>query len=198
MGYTHGKQWDIDIIKEEVLNLSIDGVMPSFKEMDVATGSKALSCAVSKHGGYKYFADLLGLKIKNSETSLGRDYEIFCLFEIENRLGYIVDHMSMRHPYDLLVENVVKIDVKASHLVNNKNGVYFTFNLGKKAPTCDIYICCCIDNDEVKKIYVIPSVVIAGKSQLSIGYKNSVYDNFLDQWHYVKDYAEFFKRICFK
>jgi len=199
MGYSHGKKWTFEKVKEEVLKISADsGIMPSFKTMDLETGSKGLSVAVSRYGGHKKVAEKLGLEIKKCETNFGRDYEMMCLFEIENRFGYVVDQMGVRHPYDLLVENVVKIDVKASHLVKNRNGEYFTFNLEKKAPTCDIFICYCIDDERIKKTYIIPSGVIAGKSQLSIGINKSIYDNFLNQWHYVKDYADFFKGVCFE
>lgn len=169
--------------------------MPSFKLMNETTGNKGLSVAVSRHGGYKVIAEMLGLAIKPCETEFGKNYEVFCLLEIENKFKYDVEQMSISYPYDLIVEKSVKIDVKASRIVRNKNGQYFSFNLEKKHPVCDIFICFCIDNENIIKTYVIPACVLSGKSQLSVGIKNSIYDKYLDQWHYIKDFVDFSKEI---
>lgn len=194
MGYSHGKKWTLEKVLQEVKNISGDtGIMPTFKQMDIATGNKGLSVAVSRYGGHKEIAEMIGLKLCKSETNFGRDYEIFCMIDIENRFGYSVKQMSMRHPYDLLVENSVKVDVKVSKKICNRNGYYFTFNLEKKEQTCDIFVLICCDNNDIEKTYIIPSVVLSGHSQLSIGIQKSVYDKYLDQWHFIKDYADFIR-----
>lgn len=194
MGYSHGKKWTFEKVKDEVLKIAgVSGVMPSFSVMDEITGNKGLSVAVSRYGGYKAVAEKLNLKIKKCETETGRNYEVFCLQEIEKRFSLDGEQMTVKHPYDLLISGAVKIDVKASKKSKIRNSFYYSFNLGKKAQTCDIFICYCIDDDDIDKTYVIPAVVLSGKCQLSVGIEHSIYDNYLDQWHYVSDYANFMK-----
>jgi len=194
MGYSHGKKWTLENIKKEVLQVSgKSGCMPSFKMMDEYTGNSGLSNAVSKHGGHKKIAEMLNLKIQKSETEYGRNFEIYCLHEIEDRFLYECEQMTVRHPYDLLVDGSVKIDVKASRKLKCHNGLSFSFNLEKKNPTCDIFVCFCIDKDEIIKTYIIPSCVLSGKSQLSVGIQKSIYDKYLDRWDLVKKYVEFMK-----
>ena len=194
MGYSHGKKWTDGAIKEEVLKIAGNsGIMPSFKMMDEITGNKGLSVAVSRHGGYKTIAEELGLKIKKSTTTLGRNYEIVCMHEIMEKFMLDVEQMTVRHPYDLLVSNAVKIDVKVAKKAKIQNSFYYSFNLEKKAQTCDIFVFYCIDNEDISKIYIIPSVVLSGKCQLSVGIKRSIYDKYLNQWHYISDYVEFIK-----
>lgn len=192
MGYSHGKKWTFEKVEEEVLKISANsGIMPSFKTMNLETGNKGLSVAVSRYGGYKVVAEKLGLKVKKCETEFGRNFEIICLQEIEKRFAFDCEQMTMKHPYDLLVSGAVKIDVKVSKKTKAHNFYMYSFNLEKKAQTCDIFVCYCIDDDKIVKTYIIPAVVLSGKCQLSVGIERSIYDKYLDQWHYITDYVEF-------
>lgn len=194
MGYSHGKKWTFEKVKEEVLKIAgVSGIMPSFKVMDEITGNKGLSVAVSRYGGYKVVAEKLNLKIKKSETEFGRNFEIICLQEIEKKFALNCEQMTIRYPYDLLVSGAVKVDVKVSKKYKIHNSFYYSFNLEKTAQTCDIFVCYCVDNEEIVKTYIIPAVVLSGKCQLSVGIERSIYDKYLDQWHYITDYVEFMK-----
>lgn len=196
MGYSHGKKWTFEKVREEVLKISADsGIMPSFKTMDLETGNKGLSVAVSRYGGYKVIAEKLGLKVKMCETNFGRDFEIICLQEIEKKFSFDCEQMTVRHPYDLLVSGAVKVDVKVAKKAKAHDFYMYSFNLEKKAPTCDIFVCYCIDDDKIAKTYIIPAVVLSGKCQLSVGINHSIYDNFIDQWHFIEDYVRFFKEV---
>lgn len=53
---------------------------------------------------------------------------------------FSVRRMAQNFPYDLLVDDCVKIDVKASNLYRGPNGDFYTFNLEKPYATCGIYI----------------------------------------------------------
>lgn len=195
MGYTHGNKWSDEALIVEINKIVAIlkiGTMPSKTQMIQTTGSYALSCAVSKHGGFKKFAEKLGLEIKSSESKLGEEYEINCMDHIRS-LGYECEKMKIKHPYDLLINGCVKIDTKVSNVFNSmSNGRYYTFNLEKKFPTCDIFICYCIDYlGEISKTYIIPSNVISGKTQLSVGITKSKYDNFIDRWDILYKYINF-------
>ena len=100
--------------------------------------------------------------------------------------------MPPRYPYDLLVGNNIKVDVKVSKMYNNTIKMY-TFNLEKRFPTCDIFVAYCIDdNKNIVKTYVIPSAILSGITQLSVGIDKSKYDIYLDKWDIVDKYAKFY------
>ena len=196
MGYTHGKKWNDELIEKSIFKVVNDAKLnafPTHKQMDEVTGSKALSNAVSKHGGTNYWAEKLGLEIKPCESKFGEEFELKTMEYIKH-MGYLCKKTPVRYPYDILVENNIKVDVKCSNLVQGRQGEYYTFNLEKTMPTCDIFVCFCI-TDELPRIYVIPSIVLSGKSQLSVGKNTSKYDKYLDQWVYFRRYDEFYQKV---
>lgn len=100
--------------------------------------------------------------------------------------------MSQNFPYDLLVNNCLKIDVKSSHLYKGKDGNFYTFRTGKRYATCDVYVLVALDDsDELVKTYIIPSSKVFNKIQISMGEYNSKYDIYLDRWDILSDYTNF-------
>jgi len=197
MGYTHGTKWTNEKIEEEiqkVMNALNIKRMPSNSEMRMVTGSYALSNKLIKTGGIYHWADKLGLKIKVGETQIGTKYQDYIANKL-NDMGFEIEMMSTKHPYDLLVNGNVKIDVKVARPYEHKEiGRFHTFNLEKKYPTCDIYISVALnDNDEIQRIFVIPSKYLK-ITQLSVG-KRSKYNKYINKWDYIKEYDDFYKNI---
>lgn len=191
--------WDDKLIEKEIfkvikaLNLNR---MPSKSEIELVTKNTALTNKISKTGGFYKWAERLKLKIKNSETKLGYDYEL----EIRDRLrskGYKVETTWCRHPYDLIVNDSIKIDVKvAKPYFNEKVGRFHTFNLEKLPHTCDIYIAIVLDEEDIEeKVLIIPSKNICNIRQLSIG-KKSEYDIYMNRWDYIINYSNFYKQLA--
>lgn len=89
MGYSHGKKWTKDEVVQAI-KLVVDSqkmnTMPTHSELNRYYSSCSVSLAVSRHGGTRYFAQLLGLDIKPSETKFGEDVEDLCASEIENQV----------------------------------------------------------------------------------------------------------------
>jgi len=198
MGYAKGKRWNNELIKEGIeLVMYKAGIetMPTVSVTKKVLGNSSLSNAISKNGGFNYWAARLNLEQLGCETSLGKDYETYCLMFIQNELDLNVKQMSYKYPYDLLVENNIKIDVKVGKLYMNKGSMY-TFNLEKRAPTCDVFVAYCIDdNKDIIKTYVIPSSIMSGKTQLSVGINRSKYDIYLDNWNLVYTYNKFYNKL---
>ena len=169
--------------------------MPSRKEVEDYYGGAAESCAIMKSGGYYHWAKKLGLEIKRSQSSLG--------YEVENEvkeliecLGYRCESTSTRHPYDLLVNGCVKIDVKAARVSKANGSDCYSFRLAKPQQTCDVYVAVCLNDDkEPQKIYVIPAHVMTGKTQLAIGAEHSKYDQYIDRWDIIDQLLQAFERI---
>ena len=100
--------------------------------------------------------------------------------------------MSQNFPYDLLVNDCLKIDVKSSHLYMGKEGNFYTFRTGKKYATCDVYVLVALsDTDEIVKTFILPSVKVINNSQISLGEHHSKYDVYLDRWGILTDYSKF-------
>lgn len=193
MGYTIGIKWNYESIKEELIKV-MDALdinrMPTSNEIKLVTKNSKLINAVRRYGGYLYWSNQLGLKQASGTTRLGMCGEEKVKALLESK-GYKVEKMSTKHPYDLLVNSSLKIDVKTSRLFTNEYGnSYYTFNLEKKNPTCDIYIFCCVEMD---RFLIIPSKLLK-QTQLSIS-KNSKYNKYIDKWEYVKQYNDFYSGI---
>lgn len=197
MGYTHGTRWSDNAIKTEtfrVMNALDIKRMPTHSEIKNVTGNNRLANKISRTGGYKYWASELNLEIKDSETKFGNEWEYKIKSELENK-GFDVLKMSTKHPYDLLINKNLKIDVKVSRYYKKEKYKYHTFNLEKEYHNCDIFICVGLnDNDEIEKLLIIPSKHLMGIKQLSVGVI-SKYDKFDRAYKYLDIYNKFYNEV---
>ena len=166
--------------------------MPSKSEIESVVGS-GLSIKISRTGGFKYWADKLNLEMKESETKLGKKYEQYVTDLLKNK-DYEVERMSTQHPYDLLINRNIKVDVKISNLYRGNSGEFHTFNLGKHNHNCDIFICICVTDNKIVKTLIIPSKFLMKISQLSVGI-HSIYDKFIDRFNYIEKYNMFYQSL---
>jgi len=198
MVHSHGESWNDELIEKgiiDVMQKASISTMPTLSITNEILGNSSLSNAISKHGGFAFWAKKLGLEQLKCETRLGKEHESYCLNFIQYNFDFAVEQMTYNFPYDLLVESNIKIDVKVSRMYN-KGFKYYTFNLEKKSPTCDIFVAYCIDDDKkIVKTYVIPSSVLSGKTQLSVGVIKSKYDKYLDNWELLNKYNKFYDSL---
>ncbi len=188
------KEWNEEKIKAELLSMINEkqlARMPTLSEVIAHFGDSRLSNAISKRKLWYKLADEFNLPIKDSETTLGKSYEDKAEIELIIR-GYEVRRMRQNYPYDILVNDSVKIDVKASHLYKGKNGNFYSFNLEKEFATCDVYILFLIKHPGlIEKTLIIPSTIVSTQSQISIGEIRSKYFKYEDRWDLLEKYAEF-------
>ena len=178
-------KWTKDKIRDELLSviqtLNLDR-MPTRKEIISVKGDDRLTNKVSKTLGYYGWAKELNLPMKDNDTNKGKAAEkLVC--DLLNSKGYSAKQMLQNYPYDLLVDNTVKIDVKFSNLYHGENGNFYAFALRKKYPTCDIYVLVANNGDE-RKIYIVPAFE-AAQTQISIGEHTSVYDKYIDRYDII-------------
>lgn len=191
MGHTHGTKWDDEKIKNEINRvckmLMIDR-MPTRSEIRNCLGNDALTNKISKTYGYYGWAEILGLSLKPSETGLGKQYEYIAEKILESK-GFNVEQMSQNHAYDLLVDGVVKIDVKVSHPSTINKSRCHTFASAKRFPTCDVYMLFCLDEKEkCERLVILPSSK-AHVFTICIGGK-SVYNEYIGRWDIIKKYSK--------
>ncbi len=198
MGYAHGIKWTREKVKEyilEVVKFYNLNRMPSRNELNEYYKDCRLTSRISKEkGGYYLLAKELKLPMKKSDTNTGKTYE-YKIKELLEKMNYKVDKMAQNYPYDLLINDSVKIDVKVSRLYRHKDGFgFYSYNLEKKHPRCDIYILVTV-NENKQEIYVVPSVFVANNTQISIGEYESKYSQYKDKYIYIDNFIDFFKSL---
>ena len=161
--------------------------MPSRSEIESVTKSSSLSNLIMKNGGFYFWADKLKIKAKRSKTTNGIKYENKCIDYIKS-LGMEAEPTSIKFPYDILVNDVTKIDVKMSNGYSCSKGYWYSFNLESTIPKCDIFVFYCTNNGEKEKTLIIPANVLKGIHQFSIG-KKSIYDVYVDRWDYIEKHV---------
>jgi hypothetical protein len=200
MGYTHGKRWvDGEIeekIRDMVKKLNLDH-FPTKTEMIDFYGDSSLTCKISKSGGSRYYASKLNLRLADCESEFGNYFEELAIDEILENTGFLSLHTNVKYPYDLLTNGNIKVDVKVSKKVKNKNAnmPYHSFNLEKREPTCDLFVFYCLDDEmEIEKRVIIPSCLLSGKTQVGIG-GLSKWDAYIDKWEYFDMYSNFYETV---
>lgn len=191
-------KWTKTYIKDEILKhvekYDLDR-MPTVSELR-SVGRGDLCNAISKNKGFKYWAKKLGLEVKASETGLGKMFEERFRKDVAKRFGWQTKQMSMKFPYDVLVADTVKVDVKSGFLCKVEQAEFYSFSLGTKDIKADFIVCYCLtDKKSVSKIYVIPAVVLQGQKQISIGVTKSKYDKYLYGFELIEQYISFYEEV---
>lgn len=192
MGYTHGTRWTDERIREGILEVveayGLDR-MPSASE--VKRYDDNLANAITKRKGWYRLAREMGLPIKESETYFGKCQEEVARQQLVVR-GHEVQRMPQNFPYDLLVDDCVKVDVKASRLYCGAEGNFYSYNLEKPYCTCDIYLLYMLNDDRTTRdVLVVPSVHVARHTKISVGETHSKYHKYRDKWGYIDEYSRF-------
>ena len=189
------KIWNDSRIEEE-LRIVISGIgidrMPSNSEIISFAGDFRLSNAISKYGGFRYWAEKIGVAMKDTDTLFGWMFEDVAK-DILEKQGFYAENTPCKFPYDLLVNKSVKINVKASRKYIGDAGNFYTFNLERKFPACDIYFLCCVNSNRcIDRFYIVPSARVPHNCQISIGENSSKYDKYINRLDVVKRYSDFF------
>jgi hypothetical protein len=192
----YGKVWTEERLISELFKsmkaLGIDR-MPTSTELK-SLGRNDLHIKISRTKKYRGWAETLNLELKSSCTLTGQIHEDF----IERILldkGYSVERMSTKHPYDLLVNDAVKIDSKLANPYILRGSRVHTFGISKPEPTCDIYVCAALDEvGGIERIFVIPSHQLRVVT-LCVG-KQSKYNKYIDRWDYIEKYSNFLKDVA--
>lgn len=155
------RRWSTEDIHSELLAVARDlGRMPSTLDLSVR-GRNDLSCQISKRGGFRAWAKLIGFEQQDSESKLGAAGEDNAI-DLLRSLGFEVERQTARAPFDLLV-NGVRVDVKTGRLfdsygTSNPGVRAFIFALNKVPATCDLYLLNCVTGDgSVLDRYFIPA-----------------------------------------
>jgi len=193
-GHSESSKWNDELIEKEIRNvmksLNVER-MPSKSECESVKSSTALSNKIAKTYGFYGWAEKLGLEAKSSGTQKGLKTEKNVLKLIKENTGLNPDQTSVKSPYDILVNDKVKVEVKYSKGFKN---AYYTANLYNGLQKADVLVFICENEELGNKNLIIPSHLIQGLKQLSIG-KTSRYDKYIDRWDYINMFDDFMKSI---
>lgn len=168
--------------------------MPSRSEIISVEKDNKLHNAIVRGLGYFKWAEKLGLEMKDSETLMGISYQDICIKQL-NDMGYKAERTTTNAPYDVIVNDNIRIDVKSSHAYYIKKSRVHTFAINKKFPTCDLYVLYALaeEGNEIERMFVIPSKYLKLIS-VSIG-TNSKYNKYINRWDYIDIYDNFYKQL---
>lgn len=187
-------KWNEETIAAKVADIAnkfAPARMPSNSEVIALTGGYALANAIQKNGGYEHWANKLGLEQKYSETKVGIEYERK-VAEMLRKSGHNVQETTVKHPYDLLVDGCVKVDVKVANTSLIRDSKVHAYRIAKKQQTCDFYICCEVDTGGV---YVVPSNMATGQTQIEMGLNSQKYSHYKDAFYLIDDAVNFYKSL---
>lgn len=188
------KEKIVNSIREVAEGLCLDR-MPSKSETEAFCGDTKLSNAIQKHGGYRYWAKVVDLELKESETKFGQDTEEQVVRLMRSK-GFDCEPTPTRYPYDILVEKCAKVDVKAARETLIRGYPAYSFRLAKPQQTCDFYILAPVNHEgEIRKTYIVPAHVVSGQIQICISTTESMYDAYLDRWDLIDEYVNAMRLI---
>lgn len=156
MGVGKRIRWSEELIEAGLREaaVKVGGRMPSCEELK-AMGFNALGCKVSRTGGgFRGWAERLGLKLKDSETSFGQQWEDY-IEEMLSGAGHAVERQTARAPFDLLVDGLVRVNVKAARYTAINNAHVFGLNTSWRH--CDVFALVKVDGSEVPLVLWVPA-----------------------------------------
>ncbi len=181
----------IEDTKKAMVTLGVKR-MPTASEL-MSIGRNDLHCAISKRFTYSVIAKHMNIEMKSSETNTGNKYEDVAKRLIESK-GYQVKKMTTKHPFDLLVEGNVKIDVKMGAAHYHFGSRAHTFRPSSEYSTCDIYVCFAVsEKGSIENVFIIPSK-FAKVVTINVG-SDSKYNKFIEKWNFIDDYVEFYNSV---
>lgn len=107
--------WNDERLHQELIVICAGtGIFPSVQDLK-GLGRNDLATQISQRGGYVAWSSRLGFNRKDSESDKGWAGEKDCL-SILRKLGFKADPTNqLRAPYDILVNDCVRIDVKSAN-----------------------------------------------------------------------------------
>ena len=150
------KTWTEAMISDRIMeNYRITGLMPTNQYLK-ETGQCDLVGQISKKGGFLKWAERLGLAREHSDSDTGWDGEKR-VQEILESAGFQVERCTaVKWPFDLLVNKVLRVDVKSANFACYGASKGWFYRMGK-APQADLIALHQLDTG---KTYWIPWNII--------------------------------------
>ncbi len=145
-------KWTEAMIADRIMeNYRNTGKFPTNTYLN-ETGQADLQNQITKKGGFIKWSERLGIPREHSDSDTGWDGEIE-VAKILREQGFTVDRPSaVKSPYDLLVKDVLRVDVKTAKFAKYKPCSGWFYRIGKM-PQADVIALYQLDT---KEVYWIP------------------------------------------
>ena len=152
MSQSTRQTWDDAKVADE-LRLVVDtlGHFPSSTELR-EMGRNDLACQISRRGGFVHWSERLGVSRQHSDSDTGWIGEAMAAVYLREA-GFAVSWRStVKWPFDLLVDDVLRLDVKAARRKQYDLADGWFFRIGK-VPQADLIFLWRLD---VQDFFAIP------------------------------------------
>lgn len=187
------KAWSQQDIQQALKEESaIFGRMPTNSEL-ASKGRSDLANIIAKRGGFRFWAEKMGLSLKECETHLAYDKEMFVKHKLEG-LGHSAEETSAKCGYDLLVDGSKHIEVKYAKHTKSAGGFVFNFGYDVKSRKIDFAVLLCMEEatskaegvqTEASAVYVLPSSFLVNQTITITGTPR--WKPYLNAWHLLKE-----------
>lgn len=159
-GHEYRTEWTPELVQQGLApHIKKLGRMPTASELSEAENGWALAVAVVRYGGYRHWAKVLGVLMKESTTARGHDWEDH-EEKFFRELGLPVERQTSKAPFDLRV-NGHRVDVKSAEWVAYEEHHVRGHIFGglKRGEDCDFFDLLCLEENQVKHRFIIPASV---------------------------------------
>lgn len=175
------KRWTDDMIASRIIkHVGGTGKFPTNTELQ-KTGQNDLACQISKKGGYVYWANRLGMNRGVYDSDVGWEGEKKAQTLFEARGFTVVRSERIQWPFDLLVNNCLRVDVKTASYAAYGASTGWFFRIGK-SPQADLIALYRSDKDDM---YLIPWYHVP-KTNITISPTGMKYSRFLNAYEIVE------------
>jgi len=175
------RNWCDAKVEEELRTVAAQlGSFPTASELR-SMGRNDLTCAVTKFGGLIYWAERLGMQRKHSDSDTGWNGEKAFQAMVESQGMACERSTAVKAPYDLLIESVVRIDVKTASFASYGQSTGWFYRLGK-AVQADLVV---FYQPDTGDFYAVPwHQCPTGNVTLSRG--GGKYASYLNNWALIR------------
>jgi len=187
--------WTDERVERELRHIVGElGRFPSNSELRTL-GRNDLACAVCKRGGLLHWANRIGARRAPSDSDFGWAGESVVAQQLRINGFTVEQDFPRKNPFDLLVDGVVRIDVKtarfATYRTKDHTSEGWFFRIGKM-PQADVIALHLFDDGDT---FVIPwrdcpytNVTITGRGACK-------YERFRNRWDVIRNLASALRAI---
>ena len=179
------RKWTDDIVTTELRQIATSlGHFPSARELR-EIGKENLLQAMNKRGGIAKFVPAVGIARQHSDSDTGWEGEAM-VKEILEANGFNVSKPGgVKHPFDLLVHDSLRVDVKAARFAEYGHSKGWFYRIGKM-PQADIIILVQLDT---RAIYGLPWQVCP-YTNVTISRTGGIYARYLNNFDLIRRMAD--------
>lgn len=180
-----GTSWTDELIAADLRQAAqMIGSFPSASELR-RLGRNDLCCAIVRCGGFASWASRIGMERKGSDSDTGWEGERV-MRDIFTAMGYRCEKATaVKSPFDLLVDDVLRVDVKSARFKEYGPSKGWFFRIGK-IPQADLVVLLKLDT---QAFYAVPWWDCP-TSNITITPTGDRYTQYLNGWHVVKDMVQ--------